>query len=58
MQKGHGGNIYDLARRLGCEPFEIIDMSSNVKPLGSLRIILSGYPYKHLKLTVCLQERF
>jgi len=34
MIKGHGGNIYDVARRLGCKPFEIIDMSSNVNPLG------------------------
>lgn len=31
---GHGGNIYDIANRLGCEPSEIIDMSSNVNPLG------------------------
>ena len=31
---GHGGNIYEAARRLGCKPFEIIDMSSNVNPLG------------------------
>jgi len=34
MITGHGGNIYDVARRLGCKPFEIIDMSSNVNPLG------------------------
>ena len=34
MIQGHGGNIYDVARRLGCKPFEIIDMSSNVNPLG------------------------
>lgn len=31
---GHGGNIYDIADRLGCEPSEIVDMSSNVNPLG------------------------
>jgi threonine-phosphate decarboxylase len=31
---GHGGNIYDIAQRLGCAPCEIIDMSSNVNPLG------------------------
>ncbi len=29
---GHGGNIYELARRLKCQPFDIIDMSSNVNP--------------------------
>jgi threonine-phosphate decarboxylase len=34
MILGHGGNIYDIAHRLGCEPSEIIDMSSNVNPLG------------------------
>jgi threonine-phosphate decarboxylase len=32
--KGHGGNIYDLARRLGCRPADIVDLSSNVNPLG------------------------
>ena len=34
MIDGHGGNIYHLALRLGCAPEEIIDMSSNVNPLG------------------------
>lgn len=34
MIKGHGGNIYALAQRLGCLPSDIIDMSSNVNPLG------------------------
>ena len=34
MIKGHGGNIYDLAKRLGCDVSEIIDMSSNVNPFG------------------------
>lgn len=33
---GHGGNIYKLAARLGCAPDEIIDMSSNVNPLGTM----------------------
>ena len=31
---GHGGNIHELARRLGCTPSDIIDMSSNMNPLG------------------------
>jgi threonine-phosphate decarboxylase len=31
---GHGGNIYDTAAGLGCDPSDIIDMSSNVNPLG------------------------
>ena len=34
MIDGHGGNIYDMARRLGCAPSDIVDMSSNVNPLG------------------------
>ena len=34
MLKGHGGNIYDLAQELGCRPSEIVDMSSNMNPLG------------------------
>ncbi len=34
MITGHGGDIYALARELGCDPFDIADMSSNVNPLG------------------------
>jgi len=34
MIRGHGGDIYELARNLGCEPSDIIDMSSNINPLG------------------------
>ncbi|CAN2039989.1 threonine-phosphate decarboxylase [Candidatus Magnetomoraceae bacterium gMMP-15] len=34
MLKGHGGNIYELAHELNCLPDDIIDMSSNVNPLG------------------------
>ena len=34
MISGHGGNIYALAERLGCAPADIVDMSSNVNPLG------------------------
>lgn len=34
MVKGHGGNIYELSQTLGCKPSDIIDMSSNVNPLG------------------------
>jgi len=34
MLGGHGGNIYEMARRRGCAPSEIIDMSSNTNPLG------------------------
>jgi threonine-phosphate decarboxylase len=31
---GHGGNIKDLAEKLGCAVEDIIDMSSNLNPLG------------------------
>ncbi len=34
MITGHGGDIYALARQLDCAPADIIDMSSNVNPLG------------------------
>ena len=34
MISGHGGNIYQLAKELGCLPSDIIDMSSNVNPFG------------------------
>jgi threonine-phosphate decarboxylase len=31
---GHGGNIHDVAARLAVSPTDIIDMSSNLNPLG------------------------
>jgi threonine-phosphate decarboxylase len=34
MIHGHGGNIHAWARRLGCRPEEMIDVSSNINPLG------------------------
>ncbi|MBT8340339.1 MAG: pyridoxal phosphate-dependent class II aminotransferase, partial [Desulfatitalea sp.] len=34
MIQGHGGNIYALARKLGCSPADIDDLSSNINPLG------------------------
>ena len=34
MIVGHGGNVHALARRLGCPAGAIVDMSSNVNPLG------------------------
>ena len=36
MIKGHGGDVYHLARELGCLPSQIVDMSSNVNPLGPM----------------------
>ena len=37
MKQGHGGNTYRLAKRLGCPVADIVDMSSNVNPLGPPR---------------------
>lgn len=34
MIQGHGGDIYHAAKVLGCIASEIVDMSSNVGPLG------------------------
>jgi len=34
MITGHGGNIRELAENLGCHVNDIIDMSSNLNPLG------------------------
>lgn len=34
MLYGHGGNIRETARQVGCDPSEIVDMSSNVNPFG------------------------
>ena len=30
----HGGNIYEAARALGCNPGEIVDFSASINPLG------------------------
>lgn len=40
MIKGHGGDIYELARNLGCEPDDIIDMSSNINPIGPVPALI------------------
>jgi threonine-phosphate decarboxylase len=43
MIRGHGGDIYATARRLDCLPEDIVDMSSNINPLGmpqELRVYL------------------
>ncbi len=34
MIHGHGGNIEEAAQAIGCRPEDIIDMSSNINPLG------------------------
>ena len=41
MISGHGGNIYQLAQRLGCRPADISDMSANVNPLGPMPALVA-----------------
>lgn len=41
MIDGHGGNIYQLAGQLGCEPADISDMSANVNPLGPMPALVT-----------------
>ncbi|MBW2041062.1 MAG: pyridoxal phosphate-dependent class II aminotransferase [Deltaproteobacteria bacterium] len=36
MILGHGGNVYALAKALGCAPGEIMDLSSNINPFGPM----------------------
>jgi threonine-phosphate decarboxylase len=55
MIQGHGGNIYAMARHLGCRPDEIIDMSSNINPLG-MPPGLSAYLHDHLDRVGALPE--
>lgn len=39
MIKGHGGNIKGLAEKINCPAEDIVDMSSNLNPLGPPQII-------------------
>jgi threonine-phosphate decarboxylase len=41
MINGHGGNIDKTAKRIGCQSDEIIDMSSNINPLGTMPGLLA-----------------
>ncbi len=52
MITGHGGNIFELSRRLGCDPADIIDMSSNINPMGPVPGLL-----EYLKSTISLATR-
>lgn len=69
QQYRHGGNIWDLARRAGCKPEDIVDFSANINPLGppwwfraevSARISgLAHYPEPHCEsLSRAAAERF
>ena len=34
MSKIHGGNIFQFAHEQRIEPYEVIDVSANINPLG------------------------
>ena len=55
MIHGHGGNIYAVAQQLGCRPEEIVDMSSNINPLG-MPPGLEEYLHTHLHRIGALPE--
>ena len=55
MIHGHGGNIYEWAKKLNCSIDEIIDMSSNINPLGSPPGLLE-YIRDRLTQMHCLPE--
>jgi threonine-phosphate decarboxylase len=39
---GHGGRVYEAARRWGVEPHEVLDFSANINPLGPPQTVLSA----------------
>lgn len=51
MISGHGGNIHEVAKNLGCAPADIMDMSSNVNPMGPMPGLLKHLE-EHLKEAV------
>lgn len=55
MITGHGGNIHEIAARFGCAPSDIIDMSSNVNPLGPLPGLVE-YLKQHLSVIESLPQ--
>ncbi len=55
MIGGHGGNIYQLAQRLGCRPSNISDMSANVNPLGPMPALID-YLKAHMSAIAALPE--
>lgn len=55
MIGGHGGNIFQVARRLGCPPAAISDMSANVNPLGPMPKLMAHLRH-HLETVARLPE--
>lgn len=52
MIQGHGGNVVGLAEQLGCRPEDIIDMSSNINPLGALPGLIEHLQERLGRITV------
>jgi threonine-phosphate decarboxylase len=52
MIVGHGGNVHEAARTIGCRASEIIDMSSNVNPLGPMPELVDTLTDKLAEMTV------
>lgn len=55
MIRGHGGNVVELARQLGCHPADICDMSSNLNPLGPMPELMA-HLHRHLDRIQALPE--
>ncbi len=55
MIRGHGGNIFELARTLMCHPSDIIDVSSNMNALGPPPGLV-GHLKKNLDVILSLPE--
>lgn len=55
MINGHGGNIFDKAKELCCDPMDILDMSSNVNPMGPLPGLMN-HLHEQLDRIIALPE--
>lgn len=55
MIKGHGGNIQEAAASIGCDPEEIVDMSSNLNPLGPPPGLIE-HLHNHMEAVLSLPE--
>lgn len=52
---GHGGNTHEIALRLGCTPADIMDMSSNMNPMGPLPGLMAHLTKRLTNLTTLPQ---
>src|SRR5712692_3772663 len=42
IHDGHGGSVYEAARRWGIDPDKVLDFSANINPLGPPQDVLSA----------------